>query len=170
MKVLRLILLIVAVVGIALMGITVAAWGQGLPAQSQPNEESKKLPTGSAAERKARMAARAAAPAYTTRFDLSGLPHYVAEEKPTGKLRVCGNNYVGDSPLGGWWKEAFEKFQPGIKIEYFLPTAAVAISGLYFGLADIGINHEPAFYDLLPHLRLKGFEPLGISVFTGSYN
>jgi len=138
--------------------------------QSQSTEESKKLPTGSEAERKARMKARASAPAYTRKFDLSGLPHYVPEEKPVGKLRVCGNNYIGDAPLGGWWKEAFEKFQPGVQIEYNLPSAAIAIPCMYLGLADIGINHEPSFYDYLGHLRMKGYEPLGISVFTGSYN
>jgi phosphate transport system substrate-binding protein len=139
-------------------------------AQSQPNEESKRLPTGSAAERKARMAARANAPAYTRKFDLSGLPSYVPQEHPAGVLRVAGNNYVGDSPLGQWWKDAFEKVQPGIKIEYDLQTAAIAIPRLYFDLADIGINHEPAFYDSLSYLRLKGFAPTGISVFTGSYD
>src|SRR6184192_1139945 len=84
--------------------------------QSQPTEESRKLPPGSAAERKARMSTRANAVAYTKKFDLSGLPHYVPEEKSTGKLRVYGNNYVGDAPLGRWWKEAFEKVQPGIQI------------------------------------------------------
>src|SRR6266480_4272880 len=138
--------------------------------QSQPTEESKKLPTGSAAERKARMAARAASQAYTKKFDLSRLPAYVPEERPTGTLRICGNNYVNDAPLGGYWKEAFEKFQPGIKVEYFTPTAAIAVPCLYFDKADIGINHEPSFYDYLAHLRLKGFEPLSFSVFTGSYN
>ena len=138
--------------------------------QSQPTEESKKLPAGSAEERKARMSARANAPAYTKKFDLSGLPHYVPEEKPKGTLRIAGNNYIGDAPLGGWWKEAFEKFQPGIKIEYYLPSAAIAVPRLYFDLADIGINHEPSFYDSLGHLRLKGYEPTGFSVFTGSYN
>jgi phosphate transport system substrate-binding protein len=147
-------------------------WGMGhaLAQQSQPTEESKKLPTGSAAERKARMAARASQPAYTRKFDLSGLPHYVPEDKPTGTLRIAGNNYVGDAPLGGWWKEVFEKLQPGIKIEYYLPSAAIAIPRLYFDLADIGINHEPSFYDSLGHLRLKGYEPIGFSVFTGSYD
>src|ERR1700752_5133728 len=82
--------------------------------QSQPTEESKKLPIGSAAERKARMAARATQPAYTKQFDLSGLPHYVPQDKPQGTLRIAGNNYVGDAPLGTWWKQAFEKLQPGV--------------------------------------------------------
>jgi phosphate transport system substrate-binding protein len=139
-------------------------------AQSQPSEESKKFPAGSAAERKARMLARAGARAYTKKFDLSGLPHYVPEEKPTGILRIAGNNYVGDSPLGEWWKEAFKKVQPGIEIEYYLPTAAIAIPRLYFDLAQIGINHEPSFYDSLAYLRIKGSAPTGISVFTGSYD
>ncbi|MGF6439471.1 PstS family phosphate ABC transporter substrate-binding protein [Paraburkholderia youngii] len=138
--------------------------------QSQPTEASKKLPIGSSAERKARMSARANRPAYTKQFDLSGLPHYVPEQKLKGKLRICGNNYVGDAPLGGYWKQAFEKFQPGIKIEYFLPTAAIAVPCLYFDRADIGVNHAPSFYDSLAHLRLKGYEPTGISVVTGSFD
>src|SRR5436190_23140403 len=77
--------------------------------QSQPTEESRKLAPGSAAERKARMSARANSVAYTRKFDLSGLAHYVPEQKPTGTLRVYGNNYVGDAPLGRWWKEADRK-------------------------------------------------------------
>jgi len=155
---------------VSLTSFFTLATGHAIAQQSQPTEESKKLPAGSAAERKARMAARANQPAYTKKFDLSGLPHYVPEDKPNGTLRIAGNNYVGDAPLGGWWKEAFEKFQPGIRIEYYLPSAAIAIPRLYFDLADIGINHEPSFYDSLGHLRLKGFEPTGISVFTGSFD
>src|SRR5260370_861196 len=138
--------------------------------QSQPTAESRKLPPGSAEERRARMWAGAHAVAYTKKFDLSGLPHYVPEAKPKGLLRIYGNNYMGDAPLGGWWKEAFEKVQPEIKIEYHLPSAAIGIPALYFDLADIAITHEPSFYDSLGHLRLKGFEPTGFSAFTGSYN
>jgi phosphate transport system substrate-binding protein len=145
-----------------------AAWAQS--SQSHPNEESKKYPVGSSEERKARMANRAASQAYTKKFDLSALPGYVPEGKPTGTLRVCGNNYVNDAPLGGYWKEAFEKVQPGVKVEYYTPTAAIAIPCLYFDRADIGVNHEPSFYDFLANVRLKGAEPLGFSVFTGSYN
>lgn len=136
----------------------------------QPNAESKKFPTGSAKERRARMAAIANTPAYTRKFDLSGLPEYVPQSKPTGVLRICGNNYIGDSPLGGWWKEAFEKYQPGIKIEYDLDTAADAIPCVYMGQADIGITHEPSFYDYLSYLRLKGHLPTGVTILTGSYD
>jgi phosphate transport system substrate-binding protein len=136
----------------------------------QPNAESKKYPEGSAMERRARMAAIAAAPAYTRKFDLSGLPEYVPEGKPTGTLRLCGNNYIGDSPLAGWWKDAFAKYQPGIKIELHLDTAATAVPCVAFDLADIGITHEPSFYDYLSYQRLKGHPPTGITILTGSYD
>ena len=152
----------------ALCAIAASTGALAQSSQSQPTEESRKLPIGSHAERKARMGARANSQAYTKKFDLSGLPHYTPTDHPTGTLRLCGNNYVGDAPLGGWWKEAFEKAQPGIKLELNLETAATAIPCLYFDRADIGINHDPGFYDSLAHLRLKGFEPVGFSVFTGS--
>src|SRR5215469_15276121 len=136
----------------------------------QPNAESKKYPEGSALERKARMAEIAKNPAYTRKFDLSALPDYVPQDKPTGTLRICGNNYLGDSPLGVWWKDAFNKYQPGITIQYDLETAADAIPCLYLGLADIGVTHEPSFYDYLSYQRLKGNAPTGITILTGSYD
>lgn len=153
-----------------------AAWSQSHAQDSQPwlknyqpTAQSKKFAMGTAAERRARMAVIANSSQYTKKFDLSGLPNYKPMSKPTGTLRICGNNYIGDSPLGKWWQQAFNKYQPGIKIEYTLQTAADAIPCLYMNMADIGINHEPSFYDDLVHLRLKGYLPVGISVFTGSY-
>src|ERR1700694_5411497 len=165
MKTTRYVALAITLAVAALLGA-----GRAVAQQSQPTEESKKLPVGSAEERKARMSARAAAPAYTKKFDLSGLPHYVPEGKPAGTLRIAGNNYIGDSPLAGWWRDAFNKYQPDIKFELNLTTAAIAVPAMYFDLADLGINHEPSFYDYLAHLRLKGYEPTGFEVFTGSYD
>jgi phosphate transport system substrate-binding protein len=136
----------------------------------QPNAESKKYPEGSAIERRIRMAAIAKNPAYSRKFDLSGLPDYVPEGKPTGTLRLCGNNYIGDSPLGGWWKDAFAKYQPGIKIEFNLLTSATATACITFNLADIGITHMPDFYDYLSFQRVKGRAPVGVLVVNGSYD
>jgi len=136
----------------------------------ESNAESRKYPTGSAAERRARMHGIASSRAYTRTFDLSALPAYTPKSHPQGTLRVCGNNYIGDSPLGGWWRAAFAKYQPGIKVVYSLQTAANGIACLYEGRGDIGIDHEPLFYDDLSNLRLKGFLPSGISVVTGAYD
>src|SRR5947209_9580019 len=134
------------------------------------NPQSLKFPKGSSAERRARMSAVARIPAYTRKFDLSGLPDYVPQSKPKGVLKLCGNNYIGDSPLAGWWKAAFKKYQPGITLDVSqLQTAAIAVPCITLGLADIGITHEPSFYDYLSFLRMKGHEPTGISIFTGSY-
>ena len=149
--------------------ITLSALAQ-MDDKYQPNAESKKYPEGSSMERRVRMHAIAAAPAYTRKFDLSALPDYVPEGHPTGTLRICGNNYIGDSPLGGWWKEAFEKLQPGIKIVYDLQTASTAIPCVYNNLGDIGITHEPSFYDYLGYQRLKGHAPTGVTILTGSYD
>jgi len=136
----------------------------------QPNAESRKFPAGSAAERHARMYGVAHSRAYTHKFDLGGLPKYTPKSTPTGTVRLCGNNYIGDSPLGGWWQAAFKKYQPGIKIVYKLQTAANGIACLYEDRGDIGIDHQPLFYDDLSNLRLKGYLASGISVVTGAYD
>lgn len=136
----------------------------------ESNAESRKFPAGSAAERRARMHGVAYSQAYTHQFDLSGLPSYAPKSHPHGTVRICGNNYIGDSPLGGWWKAAFAKFQPGIKVVYDLQTAANGIACLYEGRGDIGADHQPLFYDDLANLRLKGYLASGISVVTGSYD
>lgn len=134
------------------------------------NALSRKFPLGSAAERRARMHAVAYARFYTHKFDLNGLPRYRPKTHPSGTVRVCGNNYIGDSPLGGWWKAAFKKYQPHIRIVYDLKTAANGIACLYENRGDIGIDHQPLFYDDLANLRLKGYLPTGISVVTGAYD
>ncbi|HVC02225.1 MAG TPA: substrate-binding domain-containing protein [Steroidobacteraceae bacterium] len=136
----------------------------------QPNAASRKFPAGSAAERHARMYAAAHSRAYTHKFDLAGLPRYAPKSTPIGTVRICGNNYIGDSPLGGWWKAAFKKYQPQIKLVYRLQTAANGIACLYEDRGDIGIDHQPLFYDDLSNLRLKGYLASGISVVTGAYD
>jgi phosphate transport system substrate-binding protein len=136
----------------------------------EPNAESRKFPPGSAAERRARMHGVAYSRAYTHEFDLSGLPSYAPKSHPRGTIRVCGNNYIGDSPLGAWWLAAFKKYQPGIKVVYDLQTAANGIACLYEDRGDIGIDHQPLFYDDLANLRLKGYLASGISVVTGAYD
>ncbi len=134
------------------------------------NSLSKKFPPGSAAERRARMHAVAYTRFYTHKFDLGGLPLYRPKVHPSGTVRVCGNNYIGDSPLGGWWKAAFKRYQPHIHIVYDLQTAANAISCLYEDRGDIGIGHQALFYDDLSNLRIKGYLPSSISIVTGSYD
>ena len=109
-------------------------------------------------------------PHYTQTFDLSGLEHYVPGHKLTGWLRIHGSNYLSDGALGEYWQKAFAKFQPGIRISYYLPTSAVAFAALYYAEVDLAIGHRPSFYDLLAYQRVLGSSPVEITAFTGSYD
>lgn len=135
--------------------------------QAPSADEPVKPFSGSATERRARLADRAKSTS-GFKFDLSGLPVYQPRQKITGKIRLWGNNYIGDSGLAQRWRDDFLKHHPGAEFELVLPTAAVAVPALYFGLADIGMNHEPTFYDFLGHVRILGYEPTGFSVVSGS--
>jgi len=55
---------------------------------------------------------------------LSTLPHYQPAQLLTGWLRIHGNNYIADGLLGEYWQKAFAKYQPGVRISYYLPTSA----------------------------------------------
>src|SRR6266478_2028308 len=73
---------------VSLTSFFTLATGHAIAQQSQPTEESKKLPAGSAAERKARMAARANQPAYTKKFDLAGFRTTFRKTSPAER---CGS-------------------------------------------------------------------------------
>lgn len=137
--------------------------------QSVTADEELKPYSGSAVERRKRLAERAASK-YGFEFDLSDLPPYTPKQAITGTVRFWGNNYIGDSGLAASWQAGFAAFHPGIEFEWVLPTAAVAAPSLYFGLADIAMNHELSFYDYLANVRILGYEPTGFSVVTGSYD
>ena len=86
---------------------------------------------------------------YKKRWDLSRLPHYAPKQQLSGTLRIWGNNYLKDGYLGDYWQEGFKKFQPGITIEYHLPTEAMAVPALVCGVADLGMSNKAILTDLL---------------------
>ena len=107
---------------------------------------------------------------YAPRFDLSALPHYQPSTLLTGWLKVHGNNYIADGLLGEFWQKAFAKFQPGVKISYYLPTSAGSFGALDYNQADLIFSHKPGFYDLLAYERMKNCDPVEIAAVTGSYD
>ena len=139
------------------------------PAEFVLGGTADRAPVGSAAERRIRMAERAMQ-RYPYRFDLSGLPRYEPKHTVSGVIRLWGNNYIGDSGLAERWCTTFRKHHPAAQCELVLPTAAVAAPSLYFGLADLAMNHELTFYDYLSHVRILGYEPTGFSIVTGSFD
>jgi phosphate transport system substrate-binding protein len=107
---------------------------------------------------------------YPPKFDLSELPHYVPDKQLTGWIRLHGNNYLSDGNLGEYWQKGFEKFQPGLRISYYVPTSAAAFAALYYQQADLVMGHRPGFYDLLAYERIMNFDPTEITAITGSYD
>jgi phosphate transport system substrate-binding protein len=107
---------------------------------------------------------------YTRTFDLSGMPHYQPKEQLTGWVRLHGNNYLSDGMLGELWQQGFAKFQPGIRLSFYLPTSALAFAALYYDQADLVMGHRPGFYDLLAYERVKSFDPTEFTVVTGSFD
>ena len=141
----------------------------GTPADFVLGGTADRAPLGSAAERRIRMADRAQQ-RYTYLFDLSELPRYEPKQAVSGVIRLWGNNYIGDSGLAERWCAEFRKHHAEAECELVLPTAAVAAPSLYFGLADVSMNHELTFYDYLSHVRILGYEPTGFSIVTGSFD
>ena len=107
---------------------------------------------------------------YQPRFDLSALPHYTPQKLLAGWLKIHGNNYIADGLLGEYWQKAFMKFQPGVKISYYLPTSAGSFGALNYNQADLIFSHKPGFYDLLAYERMKNCDPVEITAVTGSFD
>ncbi len=107
---------------------------------------------------------------YTRHWNLDDLPDYVPGPPVSGAIRFWGSNYFTDGRLGEYWREGFQKYQPGVKLDYNLKTAAAAIPGLLAGVADIGIDHKITWKNLLAFQRIYGYSPLEIVAVTGSFN
>jgi phosphate transport system substrate-binding protein len=120
--------------------------------------------------REGRVKARGQKVHYTIQFDLRGLPAYQPEQKVSGTIRMWGLNYLTDGNLAKYWEEGFRKYHPEVKVDYFTPTALVAIPGLYAGLADLGASRHITFDELLTFQRIFSYFPLEIAMVTGSYD
>ena len=107
---------------------------------------------------------------YEKRWDLRGLPHYVPRKQLTGTLRIWGLSYLQDGPLGKRWAAAFKKYEPGITIDYHLPTGAIAVSALATGVADIGVTYRVSLIDSLNFEQVFHRQPTVVTVATGSLN
>ncbi len=112
----------------------------------------------------------AVAGGYTKKWDLSDLPHYKPKHQLKGKLRVWGNNYIKDGYLGEYWRAAFKKFQPGIEIEYNLPTTGIAIPSLSAKASDVAMSRKAILMDLLTFEQVYKHPITEVSAVTGSYD
>jgi phosphate transport system substrate-binding protein len=107
---------------------------------------------------------------YTQRWDLGDLPHYTPKQQVSGTLRVWGNNYIKDGYLGEYWREAFKRFQPGITIEYHMPTSGIGIPALACGVADVSMSRVATLMDLLTFEQVFHHSITEITAVTGSFD
>ncbi len=103
-------------------------------------------------------------------WDLSDLPAYVPKGKVSGTIRLWGSNYIVDGNVGDYWEKAFQKFHPGVKLEYHMLTTRAAIPALTLDVGDLGISRKIKTEELQLFQRYKNHDPLEIIVATGSYN
>jgi phosphate transport system substrate-binding protein len=107
---------------------------------------------------------------YKKRWDLSDLPHYVPQRQLTGTIRIWGNNYLKDGQLGQYWVDAFRQFEPGLTIEYHLPTGTIAVSAVAAGIADLGMNYKATLSDRLIFEQVFHHPLTEIPAATGSFD
>ena len=103
-------------------------------------------------------------------FDLSDLPPYKPKAILDGWIRVHGLNYIETAKLRKYWEEAFAKFQPGIKISWFLPTSAVGYSSLYYNTADLLLGGERGLSDSVAYEKIMGRTPFALQSNTGAFD
>ena len=109
--------------------------------------------------------------AYTHEFDLSALPSYKPAAPMTGTIRQWGSNYLKDSPLQGYFEEAFRKHHPGVKFENNLSSTFIGMAGLYTHQADLApMGRRPTWDELQAYQRIFGNSPVEIVMATGSYD
>ena len=103
-------------------------------------------------------------------WDLSDLPAYQPKEKVTGTIRLWGSNYIVDGNVGEYWEQAFQKFHPGVKIEYHMLTTRAAVPSLVFGVSDLGMGRKITTEEMQLFQRYRNHDPVEITIATGSYN
>lgn len=109
--------------------------------------------------------------AYTREFDLSGLPEYKPSAPMKGIIRQWGSNYLADSPLEGYFEEAFRKYHPEIRFENNLSSTFIAMAGLYTGQADLApMGRRPSWEELQAYQRMMGTLPAEVVMATGSFD
>jgi len=103
-------------------------------------------------------------------FDLSRLPVYRPGPKLRGWIRIAGLETLAHGNLARLMEEEFRKYQPEVRFSYNLAGAEMALTPLYYRVADVTFTRELGFYDVLPYERIFNAQPLRLVAFTGSYD
>lgn len=100
---------------------------------------------------------------------LNSLPEYKPEQKVSGTIRIRGDKHM--EVMLKNWEEGFRRVQPDVRFEDPMTSTAHGVPALYFDTADLGlVGREILPIENLAFRRMFKYDPLEITVATGSYN
>jgi len=104
------------------------------------------------------------------------LAPYQPERELEGTISIWGHGALGKrltfvEELVGAWEEGFRKHQPGIRFDHRLYGTASAIGALYTGTGDLALMGREIWPpEIAAFKEVRGYEPTGIEVMTGSFD
>ena len=102
-------------------------------------------------------------------------PYRAPAEKVSGRISIWGHGALGArfdfiEALVKKWEEGFHRFHPGVEFENRLHGTASAMGALYTGKGDLALMGREIWpFEITAFQEVKGYEPTGIDVVTGSY-
>jgi phosphate transport system substrate-binding protein len=103
---------------------------------------------------------------------VASFPGYVPEQQVSGVIRISGHGSAGNPWMRQLliaWEKDFQRFQPGVRLEYRMYGTSSAIPALFNGTADVAIlGEEIDPVAVRTFERVKHYPPTGVDVFTGS--
>lgn len=103
-------------------------------------------------------------------------PPYVAPaEAVSGRISIWGHGALAGrfdfiEALVKEWEQGFNRLHPGVKFENRLHGTASAIGALYTGTGDLALMGREIWpFEIDAFREVKGYEPTGMDVVTGSY-
>ena len=112
----------------------------------------------------------------SSRADTPDLPPpYVPKGQVSGHISIWGHGALGGrldfiEAVVRDWEEGFHRFQPQVTFENRLHGTASAIGALYTGKGDLALMGREVWpFEITAFKEVKGYEPTGIDVVTGSF-
>jgi phosphate transport system substrate-binding protein len=96
-------------------------------------------------------------------------------EKVSGTISIWGHGALGGrfdfiEAVVKKWEEGFHKYHPDVTFQNRLHGTASAIGALYTGGGDLALMGREIWpFEITAFKEVKGYEPTGIDVVTGSY-
>ena len=102
-------------------------------------------------------------------------PYAPPPESVAGKIVIWGHGALAGrfdfiEALVKDWESGFNRFHPGVQFENRLTGTASAMGALYTGTGDLALMGREIWpFEIVAFREVKGYNPTGIDVVTGSY-